>query len=201
MSIALAWLHNATVCFSLARDVYYAKQQFEVMNAAVPAIFETLPPSFFYEFFATHIRANRSLLRDGLDIETLSLSTLPPVLRSRFPDLTSDLFPKDSDSKQADELFGAGEAKYDAKNFGEAAGDFFSSAVSLDMKCETDLCRDGLWLWRAHAVWNGVTSLRQMKDSIKACEEAKKFVVLAGEGHQKFAAADVEDALCSGLSN
>lgn len=198
---AYQWLEIAAKAFLMSGGAFHAKTEMERINKSVPALFDLLKPGYFYILDATYIDPHRTLLRQGMDIEALSLSKHAPVLFDRKQNHRLKPYFGAANTSKSEESFRKAEVEYGKKNYAEAASKFFDAAVVFDVDCDKDLCRDGLWLWRAHAVWNAVTSLRQLKDPAKACEEAKKFVVLAGDGHQKSAAADVEDALCSGLPN
>lgn len=190
------WLDTAAIAYLMSGGAFHAKAEMERINSFVPALFELLGSDFFYLLDATYFDPYRSILRQGMDVEMLSTSTHDPVLFDCKQNHRLKQFLGESDTSKSEDFFRKAEEEYRKKKYARAAHDFFHAALTVDMECAKDLCRDSLWLWRAHAVWNAVTSLRQMKDPAKACEEAKKFVVLAGDGHQKSNAADVEDALC-----
>lgn len=190
------WLDAAATAYLMSGGAFHAKAEMERINSFVPALFELLGSDFFYLLNATYFDPYRSILMQGMDVEMLSTSRYEPVLFDSKQNHRLKPFLGESDTSKSEDFFRKADEKYRKRKYARAAHDFFHAALSLDMECATDLCRDSLWLWRSHAVWNAVTSLRQLNDPVDACEEAKKFVILAGEGHQKSAAADVEHALC-----
>ena len=196
----LNWLLGAANTLLLDGGLERVQKEFAAIIQTIPALSQIIGGGFIYNIYGLYLDPGRSLLREGIDVEKLSTWGTPPILYENFSNMKSAWFPADADTRQADESFARGQTSFGDRNYVDSATNFFVAAQSLDMKCETPICRDALWLWRAHAVWNAVTSLRQMKDPARACEEAKKFVVLAGDGHQKSSAADVEDALCGKIA-